>query len=292
MKYLFFDLIDTIVKVPEEDEKKNFLKYHNILEGDSYDWLVAGFAQALFAKETGIPFNNLRDYYLTNSFGTIEDMVYAAENISSTNKINLNTIDFTKKYTNFLIDNSKAYPETHNVLSFLKSKGYELYLVSNLMTPYKRIINNLKLSKYFKKTILSCDVGFRKPDKRMFELALNGAKVSANNSIFIGDNWISDVLGSLQLNMDPIYINRKKYSIPNYLMTNGLNGLLEVHQGKARFKEKYKAILSEFIPDDINSIENKIEEHLYKDSNGVIRLRSLYNVKYINDISELIKLLV
>ena len=58
-----------------------------------------------------------------------------------------------------------------------------------------------------------------KPNKEIFEFALQKAKANLNESIMIGDNIDADIEGALNINMDTIYVNHlnlDKYERSNY----------------------------------------------------------------------------
>ncbi len=52
----------------------------------------------------------------------------------------------------------------------------------------KAKIFNTNLNKYFETIIISEEVGFSKPDKRIFELALNKLNLQPENTLFVGDD--------------------------------------------------------------------------------------------------------
>ena len=53
-------------------------------------------------------------------------------------------------------------------------------------------------------------VGFQKPNKEIFDYALDLAKATTSNSIMIGDNPISDVEGAYLAGIDQIFYNPNK----------------------------------------------------------------------------------
>lgn len=287
--------MDTIVKPPTQNQKNSWLHQQGIKkESIGYDWLLAGFAQALFALETNLSFKYLRDYYLVNDFSSIEEMAWAAEKLSiSKRKINQSTLETTINYTNFLVENTVIYPNTEEVLSLMKEEGYLIYLVSNLMSPYKSIINNLDLKKWFKRFFISCEIGYQKPNNKIFQEALKSTDSSPNESIFIGDNWDSDILGAIKLNIDAIFINRNKQGIPNHLMNYGLKGLLETNSdGQIQVKKELIPIIKPFLPNQKFDFEGDIMKEVYKDSKGLIQPKSLNRVIYVNDVNELNNILI
>ena len=56
--------------------------------------------------------------------------------------------------------------------------------------------------------ITSEDVGATKPDPRIFHVALQRLSAQPEETVLIGDNWDADVIGSLEVGIRPIWLNR------------------------------------------------------------------------------------
>jgi len=55
------------------------------------------------------------------------------------------------------------------------------------------------LQEYFKPVIVSGDLGFRKPDVRIFEMALSGMGLRPDDVLFIDNDMYRDIYGAQQL---------------------------------------------------------------------------------------------
>lgn len=110
------------------------------------------------------------------------------------------------------VEDVNLYPETLQVLNHLKSKGYKLGLVSNLATPYKSPFFNHGLDNYFDESVFSCDVGLKKPDKRIYDLAMEKLGSLPENSIMIGDGYKSDYEGAKEAGLNAFYLDRTNSS--------------------------------------------------------------------------------
>lgn len=60
---------------------------------------------------------------------------------------------------------------------------------------------------YFHPIIVSGDYGFRKPDKRIFEAALNGLGLPPENVLFVGNDMYRDIYGAKQLGMKTVFFS-------------------------------------------------------------------------------------
>lgn len=99
----------------------------------------------------------------------------------------------------------ELYPGVKSVLDELK-KDYQLAAVSDAQKVWAMPeLNALGLSDYFSPIVISSDLGYRKPDERIFQNALDEMKVSADEVIFIGNDMYRDVLGGHKAGFRTIY---------------------------------------------------------------------------------------
>lgn len=94
------------------------------------------------------------------------------------------------------------------VLEYLKNKNIKLGLITNgSVHSQNSKIEHVKLSPYFDAILVSDEVQLKKPDKRIFELALNKLSVSPNSSWYVGDHPINDVQGALDAGLKAIWLS-------------------------------------------------------------------------------------
>ena len=104
------------------------------------------------------------------------------------------------------------FPHAHEVLSYLSAK-YSLHIITNGFEEAQHIkMEESKLIPYFQEVIISEHTGFRKPDSRIFEYAMNKTGASSEDSIMIGDGLEVDILGARNVGWDTIYFNPDKKS--------------------------------------------------------------------------------
>ncbi len=94
------------------------------------------------------------------------------------------------------------------VLAELKNRSIGLGIISNWDQTARDVLTAGGLIEFFEHLVISCEVDCTKPDKRIFEIALQQAAVSARDSVYIGDNYYDDALGSRKVGMDALIINR------------------------------------------------------------------------------------
>jgi HAD superfamily hydrolase (TIGR01549 family) len=92
----------------------------------------------------------------------------------------------------------------HTLLKALQEKEYVLGVVSNREDPFHDELEELGLKVYFHFTLAGGEVQSFKPDFRIFERALELAGTSANETMYIGDNYYADIVGSHRAGLVPV----------------------------------------------------------------------------------------
>ncbi len=90
------------------------------------------------------------------------------------------------------------------LLKFLKDAGYVLGVVSNREEPYHDEIKSIKLDSYFQFILAGGEVNSFKPHRLIFERALELAGTSAQETLYIGDNYFADVVGARRAGLIPV----------------------------------------------------------------------------------------
>lgn len=105
-----------------------------------------------------------------------------------------------------------SYPEVTPVLSRLKAAGYRLVVVSNFDSRLPRILHELEIDINLDAIVYSSRAGSAKPDKAIFQQALDLLGVHAARAIHIGDNVKADFNGARSKGIDSLLIDRKRAS--------------------------------------------------------------------------------
>ncbi|WP_406686612.1 HAD family hydrolase [Rossellomorea vietnamensis] len=95
-----------------------------------------------------------------------------------------------------------------NLLNEL-TKHYEVGIVTNgLYDPQQKLLN-MGLGDIFSqdKIFHAEPLGLRKPDSRIYKIALEAFNKKPEETIFIGDSWTHDVVGPMETGMEAIWVN-------------------------------------------------------------------------------------
>ena len=121
------------------------------------------------------------------------------------------------EFLELLPTKKNLFPYTVEILEYLKSKDYQLHLITNGFESVQH--NKLKgcgLTNYFVEIITSEGSNSIKPNKEIFDFALQKAKAKTKESIMIGDNLDADIEGGINAGLDTAFVNHLNNDIyPN-----------------------------------------------------------------------------
>jgi len=100
------------------------------------------------------------------------------------------------------------FPDTIEVLQYLRDKGYGLHLITNGFeeTQHSKLKSS-GLDEFFKVVVTSECSNSLKPQKEIFEYALNKTGAKVEESLMIGDTLDVDIVGALGVGMDAVHVN-------------------------------------------------------------------------------------
>jgi HAD superfamily hydrolase (TIGR01549 family) len=90
-------------------------------------------------------------------------------------------------------------------------RGLILGLISNVDQDITKLLKNLGLVNLLQVVVTSLDTGFNKPSPEIFQEAVKRARVQANETIYVGDQYEIDVVGANRAGMKGILLDRADY---------------------------------------------------------------------------------
>jgi putative hydrolase of the HAD superfamily len=101
----------------------------------------------------------------------------------------------------------QLYPDVKRVLNELQAK-YRLAIISDAQSCYALPeIRAVGLEGYFDPIVISSHYGFRKPDSRLFQRALDKLKLKPAEVIWVGNDMFRDIHGAKQVGIKNIFID-------------------------------------------------------------------------------------
>jgi putative hydrolase of the HAD superfamily len=118
------------------------------------------------------------------------------------------------------------YPHVREVLDVLRER-YRLAVVTDAQSAYTRgELHKVGLLDYFDPIVISGDHGYRKPDRRLFQFALDGMGVAAENALYVGNDMHRDIFGAREAGMPTVMFEsgqgKSAYldCVPDYRITD------------------------------------------------------------------------
>lgn len=132
------------------------------------------------------------------------------------------SIEVSELYLKKLGEGVFPFEATEKLCEYLHSK-YKVGVITNGIKEVQHSrIKNSAIAKYIDKIVISEEVGVNKPDKRIFECAMEYFGISDKKSaIMIGDSLEADIKGAQNAGIDTCWVNFKNIvndtgSVPKY----------------------------------------------------------------------------
>ena len=121
----------------------------------------------------------------------------------------------------------ELYPETLEVLSALKDRGFLICVISNFDSRLYPLLSNLGIFTHIDSVYISSRENAAKPDAKIFENALAQHRLQGTEVVHIGDSLKEDVMGAVGAGLRAIYLNRNgSTQPPEVLAISSLRELL------------------------------------------------------------------
>ena len=101
------------------------------------------------------------------------------------------------------------YPESEAVLRRLREMGVGMYVVSNWDLGLTKVLEDLGWMNYFDGVVVSAVSGVEKPDRRLFEEALEASGAGRDRVVHVGNDPVKDIRGAAEVGIDTVLVDRK-----------------------------------------------------------------------------------
>ena len=201
ISYIWFDIGYTLLRMKREITYRQALATFG--ENVSLETLEREFhwVDKLFMREYPGVFLKGRGVYMPWFLGVLNYRLGIALDVAEIDKcwekIQLSTEDYWIPFDN-----------VHEVLTELKDSTLRMGVISNWDPSARGLLERHDLIGYFDHCIVSSEVGIDKPNPDIFNLAMQKADVVAQACIYVGDNYYDDAVGSREVGMQTLILNR------------------------------------------------------------------------------------
>lgn len=102
---------------------------------------------------------------------------------------------------------TKLIAGTHEILEYLNPK-YSMHMITNGFEEVQHVkLRECGLTPFFGEVITSEMAGAKKPERKIFDLAINFTGANPETSVYIGDDLLVDALGAINAGWQAIYFN-------------------------------------------------------------------------------------
>jgi putative hydrolase of the HAD superfamily len=97
-------------------------------------------------------------------------------------------------------------PGAVEMLSGLKEAGYSTGLISDCSQAATEVWKDSPLAAFFEVCVFSCQAGIRKPDPRIYRLALEQLKVASGQCCYVGDGSSRELSGAARVGLRAVQL--------------------------------------------------------------------------------------
>jgi FMN phosphatase YigB (HAD superfamily) len=94
--------------------------------------------------------------------------------------------------------------DVRRTLPELQKAGYIMAVISNREQPFQELLAAHGLREFFPYSLAGGEVDIYKPDPGIFEHALQQLNVTGPETVYVGDNYYADILGSRRAGLQPV----------------------------------------------------------------------------------------
>ena len=103
-------------------------------------------------------------------------------------------------------EDETPYADAKDTLVSLSQRGYKLGIIANQKLGTSGRLESWGLLKYFDVIVASAEIGYAKPDPRIFEKALELADCTPQQSVMVGDRLDNDMRPAKAIGMTTVWI--------------------------------------------------------------------------------------
>jgi putative hydrolase of the HAD superfamily len=213
-KAVIFDFIGTLTNVKNYNLETSKTKLYNVIVEAGFNINAESFLEAYgqsHEKYRVVRYKELVE--VTNAIWISE----ALNNLGfKTNPEDTHIKTAVNVFFEDYLDSLELRPCVKKLLSKISTK-YKLGLISNFT--YAPVIyagiKKLGINQFFNAVLVSEEVGWRKPSRKIFEEALRRLDTTAEETVYVGDSPLEDIKGAKDVGIKTVFVPSQFYSLEN-----------------------------------------------------------------------------
>ena len=202
-KNIFFDLDDTLWAF-SFNARDTFEEMYRKYEYDRY-FRSFGHFYELYEKRNIELWAEYADGKVTKEELNRQRFLYPLEAVGEGNAALAKA--FSDDFFAVIPTKSRLMPHAQKVLEYLAPK-YNLYILSNGFQELQcHKMRSAGIDHYFKKVVLSDDIGVLKPWPEIFHFAMSATQSELRESLMVGDSWENDIKGAQGVGIHQVFYN-------------------------------------------------------------------------------------
>ena len=210
IKAIFFDLYHTLVRYepPREELQAGALKEFGIeVKPEVFRWPFVIADEFIYQEIARSSLSQRSKEEQMALYVQYERILLKEAGIEVNEQLILGLLSKMRQFDMKLV----LFDDVMPVLTDLKGRGLILGLISNVDRDITPLLNQMGLTSLLQVVVTSQDMGFNKPNPKMFQEALRRAGVQASEAIYVGDQYQIDVVGANNVGMKGVLLDRGNY---------------------------------------------------------------------------------
>ncbi len=104
-----------------------------------------------------------------------------------------------------------VFPDVQPALEAIAAAGIRRAVISNWVWALPELLHDLEIGHHFEAVVASARVGYVKPQREIFQHALDLTGIAPERAMHVGDNLEADVAGAGQVGMRTILLDRGRH---------------------------------------------------------------------------------
>lgn len=209
-KNYIFDLYGTLIDINTDESNSGLWKYMSELYGlygaqYTDKELQIAYGKEVEAEKALVAKNHPQNKYIDIRLEKVFDKLLSNKGAAVPKEFSIVAAKLFRITSTSYI---KAYDGAVDLLKSLKNKGKKVYLLSNAQrcfTAQELVLTGL--NDYFDGIVISSDEYCTKPDFNYYDTIFKRYKLKKEESIMIGNDYISDIKGAHDYGINSLYIH-------------------------------------------------------------------------------------